>query len=82
VSTSNSALENRVSALERQVDELREQLQIQTDPAKRKTNMDKVIGFFGDDPVMKRIFRNAEKFREDDRKKVRRKQPKTRRTKS
>jgi hypothetical protein len=51
------------------VDELREQMQIQTDPAKRKTNMDKVIGFFGDDPVMKRIFRNAEKFREDDRKK-------------
>jgi len=75
-------LEERVSRLEQQVNELRQRLQAEMDPAKRTTDIEKVTGFFGNDPTIKRIFRYAEKYREDDRKRAKRKFAKSRRSKS
>lgn len=67
----NSQLESRVTELENQVSKILDALSQPTDPAKRVTDLDRVTGFFGDDPVIKRVFREAEKYRENDRKKAR-----------
>lgn len=62
--------------LEQQVHELRERLGSQLDPSQRKTDWRRAFGFFGNDPVIKRIFRAAEEYREEDRRKFRQQEKK------
>lgn len=75
-------LEKRVSRLENQVNKLLDALSQPDDPAKRTTNIDRIAGFFGNDPVMKRIMQNALDYREQDRRKARRRVQKSKRAKS
>jgi hypothetical protein len=61
-------LEQRVTALEREVAELKTTLA----NGSRVKDWRRTIGMFGDDPVMKEIFDEALRIREKDREKARR----------
>jgi len=75
MSTSN--LEARVAALEQELQELR----LATAGSPPVKDWRKTVGFFGNDPVMKRIMREALRYREESRKAVRRTRPKSKRRK-
>jgi hypothetical protein len=78
----NRSLESRVARLESQVDRLLRLISNPPDPAQRITDLDRVTGFFGDDPVIKRIMKEALKYREKNRQEARRSQKKVRRSRS
>jgi hypothetical protein len=69
-------LETRVAAVERQLAEIQRKLNNGQDKDWRKT-----AGMFTGDEVMKRIFENALRYREADRRKARRRRAKASRSK-
>jgi hypothetical protein len=72
-----SDIESRVDALEREVQELRAAV-IKPQPEK---DWRRTVGMFGDDPVMRRIMKNALQYREDNRKAAKRSRSKAKRRK-
>jgi hypothetical protein len=74
---SELSLEKRVVALEQQVAELKAAVA----NGQRPKDWRRTIGMFAGDEVMKRIFDTALKFREQDRKRARRRYTKSRRPK-
>jgi len=70
-------IEKRVAALEQQVAELKAAVA----DGRRPKDWRRTIGMFAGDEVMKRIFDTALKFREQDRKRARRRYAKSRRPK-
>ena len=80
--TSQQDLEARVSQLETQVKRLVELLAARPSPAERRSNWQQAVGFLGADPGMKRILREAEKYREKSRPQPRKRATKSQRAKS
>jgi hypothetical protein len=72
-----TTLDERVSALEKQVEELRTVLQ----KSSRAKDWQRTVGMFTGDNVMKRIDKAARHYREVDRAKVRRRPARTKRPK-
>ncbi len=70
-------IEERLTALERQVSELKAALA----NGHQRKDWRRTIGMFAGDEVMKSIFDEALKFREKDRERARRRYSKSRRTK-
>lgn len=70
-----ATLEERMSNLEKQIAELQAQVQ----ELKRPKDWRSVAGIFEGDEVMKRIFDNARKIREEDRRRTRPKATKSKR---
>lgn len=68
-------LEERLEALETQLVELKAQVEVLARP----TDWRSVVGMFEGDEVMKRIFENARKIREEDRRRTRPKATKSKR---
>lgn len=70
-----TTLEERMNALEKQLAELQAQVQELARPQDWRS----VAGMFDGDEVMKRIFENARKIREEDRRRTRPKATKSKR---
>jgi hypothetical protein len=70
-------LEERVTALEKQLADLKESLAT----AARPKDWRRTIGMFADDEFMREVFEEARKYREKDRERVRRRYDKNRRAK-
>ena len=73
-----SELETRVAALELEVQELR-LAAASVSPLK---DWRRTVGAFGNDPIMKRIMKEALRYREENRKAARRARPKAKRRKA
>ena len=69
-----ASLEERLNTLEKQLAELQAQVQKLVRPKDWRN----VVGMFEGDEVMERIFENARKIREEDRRRTRPKAPKSR----
>ncbi len=72
-----ATLEERLNALEKQLAELQAQVQ----KLSRPKDWRNVVGMFEGDEVMKRIFENARKIREEDRRRTRPKATKSKQRK-
>ena len=68
-------LESRVAGLERQVQGLVSLLATGA-KSERKSDWQKAVGYLGDDPVMKRILKEAENYRAQSREPVRKRRAK------